>query len=99
MSAHLAECGMSSHVELNDPGNAMEVAAYGIGKIEPLGSFTRVYFFMPKTISGVASNDVVLTMIVPTDQVGAMSRALGIDVGPRGERVLAWNRSQQTGTC
>jgi hypothetical protein len=99
MSARLAERGMSDHVELNDPGNAMEVAAYGIGKVEPLGSFTRLYFFMPKTVGGAASNEVVLTMIVPTDQVGAMSRALGVDVGPRGERVLAWDRSTQTGRC
>lgn len=99
MSARIAQSGMDDQVEMDDPGNTLEVAAFAISKVEPLGSFTRLYFTMPKTQFGKSVNSVVLTMIVPTDQVGTMSRALGIDCGPREERRIEWNTSGQTGTC
>jgi hypothetical protein len=65
---------------LDDPGNYVEVFACGLARIDDLGTCSRLLFSVPKIVAdgrdGMPMNQIVLSLIVPTDQLALMRDAL-----------------------
>jgi hypothetical protein len=60
------------------PENCAEFFVHNIERVESLGSTSRIVFCVPKSRERSTVNEVALTLIVPTDQLGAMVAKLMI---------------------
>lgn len=64
-------------MRISDPGNCAEFFVHNIERVDSLGSTSRIVFCVPKmqpysSDRNEPVNEVTLTLIVPTDQLGAM---------------------------
>jgi hypothetical protein len=59
---------MTDIVKMLDCGNqVVEAFVYGVGRIDHMGSVSRIVFFAPTKLEQDHINEVVLKLIVPTD--------------------------------
>ena len=56
-------------LKLSDPGNMAEYFAYGIGRVDLLGSCVRLTFYTPRMVGTRGVNEIAFSVIVPADQV------------------------------
>ena len=65
-----------------------EFFAYGLGRVDNLGSCSRPVFYAPKKVGREPEviNEVVFTVVVPTDQLPAMAALL---VGPKRTNLIS----------
>ena len=67
---------MSEIPDLIDLGSCPDQFVYGIGKVENLGTCSRVTFYVPRTTDGRRHHEVCLNLIVPNDQLPVIARLL-----------------------
>jgi hypothetical protein len=74
---------MTDIVKMLDCGNqVVEAFVYGVGRIDHMGSVSRIVFFAPTKLEQDHVNEVVLKLIVPTDQLAKIAAALVQPSGP-----------------
>jgi hypothetical protein len=82
---------MTDIVKMLDPGTqVIEAFVYGVGRIDHMGGVSRIVFFAPTRLDQECVNEVVLKLIVPTEQLAKIAPAL---VQPRGPRSQSTPRS------
>jgi hypothetical protein len=76
---------MTDIVKMLDPGTqVVEAFVYGVGRIDHMGGVSRIVFFAPTKLEQECVNEMVLKLIVPTDQLAKIAAAL---VQPRGPSI------------
>jgi hypothetical protein len=63
-------------LELEDHANAEEFFAYGLGRVDHLGTCVRLLFYVPRLCNGLICNDVIATIVVPKDQLCVLAAML-----------------------
>jgi hypothetical protein len=67
---------MSEKFELLDATGTNDYFVYGLGRVDHLGGCARLVFYVPKRCGDKVYNDVVMTVVVPTDQISAIAAML-----------------------
>ncbi len=57
------------HLPIYDAGNAQEIVAYGLAKVEIIGALARFYLHIPQEIGGTRYRVIVAVVNMPSDTI------------------------------